>query len=653
MQIQNVIDLLKTGKQFSFLLGGQNAWETPFQKDVTIDGNVQTTTYRFEGGLVVTNVTRLIPEHGAVEWVNYFENTADRGTPIISQLWDCDCVLPLGNEQAADSTSDVASPVEAATKIYAPSGSTWSPYEFYCDVDELEDRARHNHIQPGETKTYAASGGRSSEKLAPYFNIHKQGEGYIFAIGWSGQWNSEISRTEDTITFRSKIEDTHFRLLPGEKIRTSSIVILPYNGNFVDAQNQWRRLLKAEFAHVGTPGRDAFAPLTLNVWGGQPSDKVIKSIQKAKDNALPFEYLWMDAGWYGKNTRESHNAFQDDWVKARGDWTVSPLVHPNGLTDVSEAAQAAGLKFLLWFETERADANAPLVLEHPEYFLSSDTHYNKLLNLGNPEAWQSSYDTLAGYFEKLNIRGYRVDFNGAPLPYWRRNDDPDRIGMTEIKYIMGLYRLFDALLERFPDLLIDNCASGGRRLDIEMQRRGVSLWRSDYQCTANYDIEASQCHTMTYSTWMPYSGSTPGTITDLYRFRSSYASSLTMWFSANICMESLKKWLQEYLLVRPYFSEDFYPLCQVSVKNDTWCAFQFDRPSQKDGIVQVFRRDKAPYETAVYSLGGIDKDASYQFTDADGGEFVISGKVLAEEGFRITLPKPHTAKVYFYKQLEA
>ena len=153
MQIQNVIDLLKTGKQFSFLLGDQNAWDTPFQEEVSVDGNIRTGIYRFEDGLVVTNITRLFPEFGAVEWVNYFENTSDRPTPIISQLWDCDCVLPLGNEQAADSTSSVASPIEAATKIYAPFGSTWSPYEFYCDVDELEDRARHNHIQPGETKT--------------------------------------------------------------------------------------------------------------------------------------------------------------------------------------------------------------------------------------------------------------------------------------------------------------------------------------------------------------------------------------------------------------------------------------------------------------------------------------------------------------------
>lgn len=86
------------------------------------------------------------------------------------------------------------------------------------------------------------------------------------------------------------------------------------------------------------------------------------------------------------------------------------------------------------------------------------------------------------------------------------NDADDRKGITEIKHIMGLYRLWDALLERFPHLIIDNCASGGRRIDIETLRRSVPLWRSDAQCSANYPPEWAQVHNMTFSVWMPYSG---------------------------------------------------------------------------------------------------------------------------------------------------
>lgn len=60
-----------------------------------------------------------------------------------------------------------------ATKIYAPGGSDWSEYEFYSEVDLLKGGARKNHIYPGEKKFYSTSGGRSSEKNAPFLTLAK------------------------------------------------------------------------------------------------------------------------------------------------------------------------------------------------------------------------------------------------------------------------------------------------------------------------------------------------------------------------------------------------------------------------------------------------------------------------------------------------
>ena len=62
----------------------------------------------------------------------------------------------------------------------------------------------------------------------------------------------------------------------------------------------------------------------------------------------------------------------------------------------------------------------------------------------------------------------------APLDFWRGNDPPDRQGMTEIRYIEGLYALWDEPRGRHPGLLIDDCASGGRRIDLEMISRSVA-----------------------------------------------------------------------------------------------------------------------------------------------------------------------------------
>ena len=63
---------------------------------------------------------------------------------------------------------------------------------------------------------------------------------------------------------------------------------------------------------------------------------------------------------------------------------------------------------------------------------------------------------------------YRNDFNLDPLGFWRGADAPDRQGITEIRYVEGQYAIWDELLRRgIPGCAIDNCASGGRRIDLE------------------------------------------------------------------------------------------------------------------------------------------------------------------------------------------
>lgn len=652
------MNFLKNNKRFSFKLGEINAWELGFKTEIKSSGNKLITVYNFENGLKITNIAKKYDEFGAYEWVNYFENTSDMPSDIISELWDCDCTLPLEHEEEKRWVSFLPD-VKTATKIYAPSGSVWDNYEFYCDVDKIHQNSRTYHIAAGEFKEYTNIGGRSSDGNAPFFNIHKNGSGYMLAVGWTGQWRCRISRESESVTLQTKIEDTFFRLMPGEKIRTSSVVIMPYQCDVADSFNKWRRLVKKEFSLIGKPGREQNGPLCCGVWGGMKSSAVLERVEAVKE--LPFEYIWMDAGWYGINTKPTPDEYEGDWPMHVGDWRVSPLIHPQGLADVSEAIHTSGKKFLLWFEPERVIRTTPIAIEHPEYLLSSNdpNDNNRLLNLGNEEAWRYCFAALSSLIEKLNIDCYRQDFNFQPLEYWRNNDASDRRGITEIKHINGLYKLWDALLDKFPNLLIDNCASGGRRIDIETLRRSIPLWRSDLMCPANYDIEATQCHNLSYNMWIPYSGTSSGRLYDEYRMRSAYAAAMTTNYSFSerekFCDTSdkvafIKKYTEEYLKVRPFFSEDFYPLTEVGNRLDTWCAMQFKRPEQGDGLLEVFVRENAPYETACFKLKGIDKNSDYIFTDLDGGEFTVNGEELCEKGLKLTIKQKRKAKLYLYKK---
>lgn len=159
---------------------------------------------------------------------------------------------------------------------------------------------------------------------------------------------------------------------------------------------------------------------------------------------------------------------------------------------------------------------------------------------------------------------------------------------------------------------------------------------------------------------MPYSGTGSGNGYDEYRTRSAYTAALTCQYpwteKETFCdteekVDFIKKYTEEYLKVRPFFSEDFYPLTEVSEKLDVWCAMQFNRPGQNDGILEVFRREKPHFETACFMLRGLDETADHLFTDAEGGEFTVSGKELSQNGLKITVPDKRKAKIYFYKTI--
>lgn len=652
------MELLKNNIRFEFKYDGVPVSELEYTRELYEQDSTLKTVYTFAKGLRITNIAKKY--ENAYEWVNYLENISNEPTGIVSELYDCSVSLPMPHEQGPKWSAYKPSPQEV-TMLYSPNGSTWCCEEFASYPQKALDNRYEGQLTPGMSKSVTTSGGRSSEQKAPFFNIHKDGHGYIFAIGWSGQWRLDIERHEDDVTIRSKIEDTNFRLLPGESFRTSSFVVMPYTASVIDSQNTWRRLVREHFSPQERLGDEGQCPLCANVWGGMKSTSTLSRIEAIKKYELPFEYLWMDAGWYGYETKPTPDEFEGDWGCYTGDYIASPLIFPNGLREISRAAHDAGLKFMLWFEPERVPRSTRLAKEHPEFFISLENTDQLLLDLGNDAAFDYCFNMLKNAIEEYEIDCYRQDFNIAPLDFWRKNDTQDRRGITEIMHINGLYTLWDMLLQAFPHLLIDNCASGGRRIDIETLRRSIPMWRSDFQCPANYPEKGSQCHALSFNLWLPYSGTGTGRPYDTYRARSAYSPSLATNYTYSEReafgtdeqkMEWLKLQLNEYRRVRAYMNENFYPLTQLSENDDVWCAMQYDRASKNDGVIMVFRREASPYDTASFRLHGIDFTSSYEFVDADtDASVIISGDDLAKRGATVSIPTPRSSKIYFYKKV--
>ena len=123
---------------FSFKLDGIDSKDLNCKISSTVDGNTTTTVYDYDGGLRITNIFKKYDDFGAYEWVNYFENTGDTNSQIISELWDCDYSTDIGFSEMR-TKSPWWPDINRVTKIFTPLGSFASDYDFKLDADECTE----------------------------------------------------------------------------------------------------------------------------------------------------------------------------------------------------------------------------------------------------------------------------------------------------------------------------------------------------------------------------------------------------------------------------------------------------------------------------------------------------------------------------------
>ena len=569
----------------------------------------------------------------AVEWVLELKNEGTDTTNILKNI--CAAHVLFNTK------------INEAVTLHHAKGSDHQIDDF-APLKTIMEKGRHFKMAP--------TGGRSSDETAfPFFNIERKDQGVVVGIGWTGQWAAELHRKENgELALKAGMEQIHLRLFPGEKIRTPRVLLLFWNGeNRMRGHNMMRQFILTHH----TPkidGKPAVGPFACN-----PGATIFKEFELATENnmiafaeryqqfGLQAEYWWIDAGWYGSMDFENGS-----WYCNAGNWYVRKEHFPNGLRPVVNAVNKMGLKFILWFEPERAFKDTWLVKEHPEWLLKLDSNpNNSLLNLGNPQALKWVTDYISGMISENNIAVYRQDFNIRPLGFWHAADSPDRKGMTEIKYIEGLYQFWDELKKRHPRLIIDNCASGGRRIDLETVSRSIPLWRSDYNYT---EPNGRQNHTYGLSFYLPCHG-TGCFAPDVYRFRSAMSSALVCgWnlYEEDFPIEKAQYLFDEYKKVRPYYWGDFYPLTTYSSNINQWMSYQFHRSDKNEGMVLFFRRPKAHQMTLKVHPKGLEKKAVYELYYEDSDVSVCkTGQAVMEDGLVVRIVEKAQSLLITYKKV--
>ena len=570
-----------------------------------------------------------------VEWTLFFKNTGSNDTPVVSAIQPLDLVLERPEAEQGELLLHCQRGDDCTPDSYAP---------------------RQVALAPNSEHHFAPVGGRPTNQGFPYFNVEWFGEGLIVAVGWPGQWAARFTRDGGKrLRMQAGQELTHFTLHPGEEVRTPLIVLQFWKGDCEHAQNVWRRWmvthnLPRTYDQLPPP---IFTSCSGGFFPGLKCNEVdeLRFIDAFSEAGVKLDYWWMDAGWYPCG---------DGWPKV-GTWIPDTIRFPRGLKPISDRAHAKGTGLIVWFEPERVTPGTWLYEQHPEWLLGQDGD-TKLLNLGISSARQWLTDHVHTQLKEQQIDLYRQDFNMDPLPYWRAGDAPDRQGITEIRHVEGYLSYWDELRRRHPGLLIDSCASGGRRNDLETLRRALPLLRSDYQSFQGDPAygPGNQGHTYGLSLWFPYYGQgvyyNPRQL--LYSVRSSLSPAFGFCVdvrTAGVDWTMVRRIADQWRRVAPCFLGDFYPLAPYRSENDAWMAWQFDLPESGKGMVQVFRRADSPYESARFRLRGLDADGRYELTDLDdpGRTRQFTGQELREHGLAVVLAEKPSASIFAYTRIPA
>jgi alpha-galactosidase len=513
------------------------------------------------------------------------------------------------------------------------------------------------------------STGRSSEQAMGWFALTAPAlrGGMFGGIEWSGDWQLRVQREGDGTRLRAGLQNIRVVIPPGEKFESPRRFVGFFRDDLDDAANAAHAFARA---YLMRPRPAGFPWTQFNTWFAFYTDIGEEKLKREVDRAaeLGLEVFVVDAGWYEGSPAVADFSF------GLGTWRENREKFPSGLAAFSDYVHRQGMKFGLWVEPERVDTQYVgtdvsrdwLAYYDPNEPLREGAARTAQICFGNRAAREWVKTWLARLIREYNVDWLKWDSNG-----WASCNPPGQPGDGDLAHVRGLYEIFDYLRAEFPNVIVENCASGGNRMDYGLLRRTDIAWLSDetdpsyrvrYHVTgASYAFPSEYLNSWfvpSYFEHLEQAEKDPLVLRAWLRSRMMGAFgisySLQDWSAearANVAAEiarykSFRQIIAEgkryHLLPQSDLAVDLEPPNEPD-------AAQFFDPFTNNGVIFLFR-GAIPWSDRRVRLKSLDPDTYYQVTSADGTISVRqTGRALMSSSLRLPYEAARPAALLFIK----
>lgn len=323
--------------------------------------------------------------------------------------------------------------------------------------------------------------GSSGNRHNPFFMVQErgasryEGSSYAFNLVYSGNHEESLELDAyNNLHIEAGISPLCFKkkLAPHESFSTP-MGIMSYSENGLTGVSIRMQRFVSDCV-IAKEWADKPRPIVYNNWEGTgfafTKRKIVSLMKKAA--TLGVELFVLDDGWFGTRNDDSHGL---------GDWVCNEKKIPGGLASLAKAANDLGMKFGIWMEPEMVNPSSDLYKNHPDWVISDGIHkpllgrHQLTLDLTKKEVRDYVVTSVSNVLASAPISYLKWDMNRPMADISYKNG----FSSFSYDYIVGLYEVLSKIVTAFPDVLLENCASGGNRFDLGMLSYFPQSWMSD------------------------------------------------------------------------------------------------------------------------------------------------------------------------------